>query len=1578
MNLCSITSPPGQIIHLHTVENVHTTKFIDVYINDQHITAFIDSGASHCLMSENMFQTLQQSHGDLKLSGTHDGQQIDTAGDSSLKIIGHFVAKMVFNGRARNKPTRVSIKNKIYVVRHLRMPFILGADILYSPSCISLSHSQIIFKHEEGDIIIPTSTTKDSKLHVMHSSTQDCVIKPFTLSQIPLQVCNDKLSLRKGSYNLRCTELLPHSGLESLDDVVEVHNPESITMTVANNTDDWLAIPPDLHLADISFRRQDLHHVAAAQVSVADSNKAPLPTVSEIVESGMKVTELCHNDIAISKANILDLIDLSNIPPQYVERYKSVIQKHVSAFTADRYGTGCIQGFEANLILKDPTANAIAKRRQIPGPLKQEVQTMLDAYEARGLISELPRNEPTKFVTNIVFVRKKDSLGRPLSDSNGIGIFRMCLDFRQLNNLLEPEAVPSSSLDSLIYEFEGCTIYTVLDLANSFYSIRLSKESQKLTCFYGVDGRIYFWNVLSMGIKTAVAILGRGLDFALHMPFNNFVLFVDDSCMGAKNTDQHLERFEYILRQCEKHGVKINIKKFKAYTHHVQFLGFHVENGLVSIPNHKREMVAQIPIPSSRPQLVHFFFALSYFRRFIPDFGEVTAKLRPLLSPKTKFKMSEEEIQAFNNVKEAVAKSLELHPPDWRKKFFLYSDASTVAIGNVLTQQGENGQEYPISTYSRSFSKTELNKSVFEKEALALLHGLIQSRPLIQGAPIVAYVDARALLFLRLMNSGSPYVRMSLALSEFDLQIVHVTGQDNTVCDSLSRMFEGDKPTLKPLAKSDCVSLLHRMTFDDGFSITPADVRQLLLQGTVWPSPSDKLKSVLKSSKPRIIHPNSIKSHLNLIMEKNRVNKRKRKSRSPSVALANLRHHPRNNTFDLETTDSHPDRIVPWQNIPSLADVFPQFSHQPISTTESLLPIISSKLRLYLGCITTLATDVVVNAANSSLLGGGGVDGAIHRKAGPQLLSECKRLNYCEQGDVKVTQAYGLPALFIFHTVGPQDKDAHTLKSCYSKCFSLLLKYKLRSIVFPSISTGAYGYPISEAAPVAFQAVFDFLRCNHSEIDTVIFCLFTKDDYEFYKDFFFKTCDSLFHSSLPSLDCSSVNGASSTHTESTVADAPVVALSTLAGSNESAVESTAADRSPFSDFLQRITITKHGLISDELFAAMQAKDDYCMSHKDDPRFFTEPGGIFYLRSSPCSKPVLPAVLLPDLLTYCHGFIHLSAKAMARKMSQYFHVPSVDSVSHDFVKRCTVCAFIAVPFARRIPYSSMIEPEEVRELWAGDIAPNLMPENRRHLVVFVEAMSLYTVGTMVEDMTAATLSKAFADLVLIPFGRPLRFRSDQQFSSKEFTAFLSANTVTFEPCAPHAPWNNLAETSIRKCKKAAKALYKIFQKDFEKHLPKLFEELNHVPSSSSLLSPVEIMFGRENKSFPLLSTAPRFSPADLDSLLALQRERRANKKLSHMDKINREKIERDFQPGDIIVFRNVNVQKNPLLHNTLMGPALITSMKHENRATVLMLEPPFRTYDVHKTYIFHFNGCSSFPSAYFDDFFARRTLNTITE
>ena len=160
--------------------------------------------------------------------------------------------------------------------------------------------------------------------------------------------------------------------------------------------------------------------------------------------------------------------------------------------------------------------------------------------------------------------------------------------------------------------------------------------------------------------------------------------------------------------------------------------------------------------------------------------------------------MTEERIKAFEDLKLAVANSMELHSPDWRLPFRLYSDASSKAMGNILTQiDPRDNMEYPISLQSRAFTKTEAHKCTFEKEAISLHQGLQYNRQTILGAKIEAFVDARALLFLRLMNTSSQYVRMAIAISEFDITIQHVAGPDNVVADALSRLHGDEKEAKK-------------------------------------------------------------------------------------------------------------------------------------------------------------------------------------------------------------------------------------------------------------------------------------------------------------------------------------------------------------------------------------------------------------------------------------------------------------------------------------------------------------------------------------------------------------------------------------------------------------------------------------------------------------------------------------------------------------------------------------------------------------------------------------------------------------
>ncbi|KAI0832288.1 MACRO domain-containing protein [Hypoxylon sp. FL0890] len=198
---------------------------------------------------------------------------------------------------------------------------------------------------------------------------------------------------------------------------------------------------------------------------------------------------------------------------------------------------------------------------------------------------------------------------------------------------------------------------------------------------------------------------------------------------------------------------------------------------------------------------------------------------------------------------------------------------------------------------------------------------------------------------------------------------------------------------------------------------------------------------------------------------------------------------------------------IPASDIPSLSLLYKlrKLDSSRLGPLRGASPVHNDRIGLFRGDITTLAVGAIVNAANNSLLGGGGVDGAIHRAAGKKLLAECRTLGGCPTGSAKITDAYNLPCKKVIHAVGPVYNNAHpdeseaALRGCYQSSLELAVQYNLQTIAFSAISTGVYGYPSVDAANVACDTVRKFMDSdNGQKLDKVIFVTFQEKDVRAY------------------------------------------------------------------------------------------------------------------------------------------------------------------------------------------------------------------------------------------------------------------------------------------------------------------------------------------------------------------------------------------------------------------------------------------------------------------------------------------------
>lgn len=408
----------------------------------------------------------------------------------------------------------------------------------------------------------------------------------------------------------------------------------------------------------------------------------------------------------------------------------------------------------------------------IPFAYREEVQRQINEMLDWDIIEPAQ----TEFVSPLVVVKKKD---------NSI---RICLDARHLNKRMVQDHIVPPVPDELLAKFTKGLYLTTLDMTSSYWQVPIRKQDRKYTGF-SYDNGTYVFKVLPFGLSTSVSSFIRGLNKIIGPEFESFVLsFVDDLLVVSPTAEDHFEHLERVFIAFKNANLTLKLRKCVFARTEVSYLGHIVSAEGIRIDPSRITAIQNLPMPRNIRELRGFLGFVNYERRFIQNFSDLTIPLLRLLKKDCKWEWGEKEIQTFNAIKQAYLSVTFVNHPDLNNRFFIQGDSSDYGVGGILFQLDEEGNKKVIAYASRTLRPAELNYTVTEKEALALIFLLQQWRTLILGNPLSVITDHKSLSYV--MNcplKTSRLTRWVLYMQEYNFQISHCKGKENITADHLSR-----------------------------------------------------------------------------------------------------------------------------------------------------------------------------------------------------------------------------------------------------------------------------------------------------------------------------------------------------------------------------------------------------------------------------------------------------------------------------------------------------------------------------------------------------------------------------------------------------------------------------------------------------------------------------------------------------------------------------------------------------------------------------------------------------------------------
>ena len=489
---------------------------------------------------------------------------------------------------------------------------------------------------------------------------------------------------------------------------------------------------------------------------------------------------------------LFDTVVPPDLEPLIYNNLKNCLKENndLFAFTPKQLGTTVLIKHEIELLESGPIrmrAYPIAyKHKEV---IKRHIRDMLEG--------KIIQHSTSSWSAPVVMANKGDP---------SLGALRFCVDWRELNRITRRDSYPLPRIEDLLDSLKGQRLFSTLDLAAGFWQIELAEKSRELTAFV-VDHNLYEFLRLPFGLTNSPGTFQRLMNHVLKDVIGKICLvYLDDIIIFAATMEEHVKNLQTVFELLRQANLKLKLSKCKFLQTKVKYLGHLVDENGISPDPAKVETIKNYPRPATVQQMQAFLGLASYYRRFIPDFGNIshhlvmqtTMKKRTRLTrddikppkPSDEIIWGPDEIQAFETLKTRLTtEPVVLRHPDFEKEFYIFCDASDYGVGCVLSQLQDDGAEKVVAYASRHLNEAERKYPAIEREGLAVIFGIRKFRHYLLDNPFTIISDHRPLQWLHTFKDTNGRVgRWSVELSSMKYTIKYRAGRVNKNADCLSRI----------------------------------------------------------------------------------------------------------------------------------------------------------------------------------------------------------------------------------------------------------------------------------------------------------------------------------------------------------------------------------------------------------------------------------------------------------------------------------------------------------------------------------------------------------------------------------------------------------------------------------------------------------------------------------------------------------------------------------------------------------------------------------------------------------------------